>query len=432
MNVIELKEKRKAKYDELDALIKKVEQEKRDYSDEEKTKRDTLLAELNSLDSEIKAAEELERRKLIMAGDAYNKANDQQIKRELKDYNLAKAIFEFVQRGQPSGLELEIHQDACRRGAATNNPVIGLGITNDVPLFKRDIVAGSSTTVGSVPMGFFDALYAKMVFGPQGFNSTFLKGLSGNITLPGITTGHTPQVASSENAQITEDTSMAVQGPSLSPKRIGGYVEVSKQLIAQANQSVADLITNSILRAIMAKLESQVINGAGSSGELRGILNTSGIGSVVGGTNGAAIAWSHVIGLEKAVAAANADLGNLGYLTNPNVRYKLKMVEKNSTGTLGNFIWENSDTPLNGYKALITTNVPSTLTKGTSTGVCSAIIFGNFADLVIAQWGDILDVELDKYTKGEYALIRILANGWFDCGVLRAGSFAAMTDALTT
>ena len=41
---------------------------------------------------------------------------------------------------------------------------------------------------------------------------------------------------------------------------------------------------------------------------------------------------------------------------------------------------------LNGYTPLVTNAVPSDLDKGASTGVCSPIIFGNFANFVMAEW----------------------------------------------
>ena len=52
-----------------------------------------------------------------------------------------------------------------------------------------------------------------------------------------------------------------------------------------------------------------MINGSGASGEPKGILNLDGIGSVVGGENGAVLDWKKVVGLETAVAVENADLG---------------------------------------------------------------------------------------------------------------------------
>ena len=80
--------------------------------------------------------------------------------------------------------------------------------------------------------------------------------------------------------------------------------------------------------------------------------------------------WAHIVDLESQIAVANADVGSMGYLTNAKVRGKLKTTSK-VTGQNG-FIWEGAS--LNGYNAAVSNQVPSNLTKGTASGVCSAIM----------------------------------------------------------
>jgi len=118
------------------------------------------------------------------------------------------------------------------------------------------------------------------------------------------------------------------------------------------------------------------------------------------------------------------------YVTNAKVRGKLKTTQK--VATYGDtMIWENNDAPVNGYRALVSNQVPSNLTKGTSTGVCSAIIFGNWADLIIGHWGA-LDLMVDPYTGSTAGTVRVVALQDVDIAVRQPASFAAMKDALTT
>jgi len=91
-------------------------------------------------------------------------------------------------------------------------------------------------------------------------------------------------------------------------------------------------------------------------------------------------------------------------------------------------VWE--DGIVNGYNATVSNQVPSNLTKGTSSGVCSAILFGNFADLIIGQWGA-LDLTVDPYTGSTSGTVRVVALQDVDIAVRHAESFAAMKDALT-
>jgi hypothetical protein len=64
--------------------------------------------------------------------------------------------------------------------------------------------------------------------------------------------------------------------------------------------------------------------------------------------------------------------------------------------------------------------------------VCSALIFGNWSDLVIAQFGPGIDVMVNPYSRDTEGIVRLVASSFVDVGVRRAKSFAAMKDALTT
>ena len=190
---------------------------------------------------------------------------------------------------------------------------------------------------------------------------------------------------------------------------------------------VEKFVQNDLLMAVMLAVDLAAINGPGSGGAPTGILNTSGIGTVSGGTNGAAPTWANIVGLEKEVAVDNADVGKLAYLTNPKVRGKLKTTETASGS--GQFVWPVNGSELNGYTAGVSTQVPSNLTKGTGTDL-SAILFGNFTDLLIGQWGG-LDIIVDPYTRANEGQIKIVTNSFWDVLLRHPESFAAMVDAIT-
>ena len=109
------------------------------------------------------------------------------------------------------------------------------------------------------------------------------------------------------------------------------------------------------------------------------------------------------------------------------MRGKLKATPKVS-GQNG-FIWDGTDTPLNGYRAAVTNAVPSNGTKGTGTNL-SSIIFGNFQDLVIGMWGG-LDLVVDPYTGSNAGTVRVVALQDVDVALRNTVSFATMTDAIT-
>jgi HK97 family phage major capsid protein len=154
---------------------------------------------------------------------------------------------------------------------------------------------------------------------------------------------------------------------------------------------------------------------------------------VIGGTNGLAPAYSHIIDLESQVAQDNAAVGSLAYITNTKVRAKLKQLFTNATyGEIP--LWSGGRSAgvgvLNSYPAFATNQVSSALTKGSASEICSAIFFGNWKDLIIGLWSG-FDLLVDPYTHSAKGALRITAFQSVDVGVKHAESFSVMLDALT-
>ena len=178
----------------------------------------------------------------------------------------------------------------------------------------------------------------------------------------------------------------------------------------------------------LVQVETAAVNGSGAGANPRGIRNTSGIGSVAGGTNGLAPAWSHVVDLESACANVNSEPDtSSGYLLNTKTRGKLKQVQKAANLQ---FIWDNGAQPLNSYRALVSNVMPSNLTKGSSSGICSSMLFGsNWPSSVIGTFGAV-EILLDEVTQAANGLNRLVMNAFMDHGVRRAADFASIDDLL--
>lgn len=226
------------------------------------------------------------------------------------------------------------------------------------------------------------------------------------------------------------ETNFTLGKISLSPKRQTAWTAFSKQLLLQSSFDVEMMVREDLTEAFAIALDQECINGTGSGNIPRGILNYPGIGSVIGGTNGAALIWPHFTRLETALATANAPQQNLAYLTTPGVKGKAKETEK-VTGS-GRFIWEDTNqNTVNGYPVGVSTQVPGNLTKGTSSGVCHAIIYGNFRELIIGVWGG-LDLTIDNVTLASNAMVKIIVHAWSDLAVRHEQSFAAIKDVLVS
>jgi HK97 family phage major capsid protein len=329
------------------------------------------------------------------------------------------------QRAQKAaGFEYEV----CRAAAdkVTHREVKGLIVPHDV--LKRNLLVGTPTAGGNTVAtnllsgNMIELLRNKMVL--PGMGMQMLTGLVGNIAIPRVTGGATAYwVAESGSPTASGQTFDQV---AMTPRTLGAQTAISRKLLLQSSLDVEAFVQNDLARVLALELQRVAINGSGTAPEPRGILPTVGIGSVAGGTNGLAPNWSHIVGLETEVAQDNADEGTLGYLTNTRVRGRLKQTSKVS-GQNG-FIWEGGE--VNGYQAQVTNAVPSNLVKGSSGAVCSAIIFGNFAELIMGLWGG-LELMVNPYTNAANGGVIVHAFQDADLAVRHAESFSAMVDALT-
>ena len=295
----------------------------------------------------------------------------------------------------------------------------------------RDLTAGSATgggnTVGTELLGssFIELLRYVMVLDRLGV--TWLRDLNGNLAIPSQTgAGNSYWLA--ENGAPTE-SAQALGQVGLTPKTVGAFTDYSRRLLLQSSMDVEGFVRADLASIVGHAIQLAAFNGSASN-EPTGLLNLSGIGSVAIGANGGVPTYDHMVDLETAVANANADAGTLAYLTNSRVRGKLRKTQEFSS-TNGKAVWgrgpERGIGDVLGYDAWVTNSVPNTLTKGTSTD-CSAMIFGNWADLIIGMWGG-LDIMLDPYSLSTTGAKRVVALQDVDIQARRVESFAAIKDA---
>ena len=295
---------------------------------------------------------------------------------------------------------------------------------------KRDLVVSTPTAGGNLVAtdllsgSFIDMLRNAMVL--DGLGVRMLTGLVGNVAIPKQTGGSTIYWVS-ENTPPTE-SQQSIGQVLMSPKTAGGFTDISRTLLNQSSLDVENFVLNDLATNLGLGIQQAAISGSGASNQPSGLL-TRIAASVFGGANGLAPTWQNIIDLETAVATANADVGNMGYLVNAKTRGKLKSTQK-FTGTNGQPVWDAGNAPLNGYQAAVTNAVPSNLTKGSSAGVASALIFGNFADLMIGMWGT-TDLMRDPYANSTSGGVRIIALQDVDVQVRNIESFSTMVDALT-
>jgi len=416
---LELKRKKSALEAEQKALATKAE-----LTEEERARWDAIKTELAQLDREIKFEEERENVARLQAGDGPSISKNDE--KDLRKYSFVRAIQGAIM-GKLEGIEAEMHQEAIREMSSHGGVVNGIGVPSIALRMggyqkRADITTATAPLVQTNVVGFIDALYAKMLCVQMGAQT--ISGLKGNLSIPRVATKATAAWAT--EVANAADAGSDTEAVSVTPKRLACYQDISKQLIFQSEYSVENLIRGLFIKGMQIELDAAAIKGA-SNGPT-GLLSTSGIGDVAGGTNGLAPTLAHMLALVKEVAVDDADIGALGFLTNPKARWKLQSTAIESGHP--ERVWAvNVQDMLLGFKAGVTTQVPGDLDKGTSTDVCSAVIFGNWNELVIANFG-IIDIVVDEKSQAIGNKVRIVLNSFWDSYLAHAASFSAMKDAL--
>jgi len=362
---------------------------------------------------------------VIRTGESLDLRDD--FNRARREFSVVNAIRDMVDGGKLTGREAEVSQELQRMngGKAAQGIYVPTGI-----LAERVQLVGTANVGGNLvgqefrDQDFIPPLRNRSVIMQAGV--TVLSDLVGNAILPRQTNATTGSWIA-EDAEADE-TDLNFDQVTLNPKTVSGRISWSRQAALQALPAMETIVRADLSEQLGLALDLAAITGSGSDNQPRGILNTAGIGAVPIGTNGGAPTFDHMVDLESAIANVNADMGTLRYLTNSRMRGKLKKtLEASAAGS--EKVWRPDGT-VNGYQALVSNHVPFNLTKGTGTNL-SAMIFGNWQDVIIGLWGA-LDLIVDPYTFSSRGRVRISAFLSADISVRRPQSFAAIADASTS
>ena len=417
--------------------------EKRELNEDENAEFDLLQEKFENLDTEISVERKFEnvtrQNATIRFADVKKKESPES--KISKKYSLMRAIHLKANNKPLDGVEAEMQQQANDEARSGNRTIEGVGLPTfmmRIPTMEElrgqhkietrtAITVGTAATAGNLVAtdlhSFFPALTPRLKAIEMG--ATVMAGLSSNLDLPiGNAISSTAWEGETDTTAETNPTTTKL---SLTANRLAAFIDVSKQFLVQSSHGPEAWLRSELSGATARAVDLAIINGSGASNQPEGILNKTGIGDVAGGTNGLIPTNAHIIELETDVATANADVERMGYLTTPGIRGVLKNIALSANNA--GFIWDGNGSMLNGYQAEVSTQVPSTLVKGSSGSVCHAIIFGNWAELILANFGNV-DILVNPFTKGKEGLVELIVNSYWDVGIPRAGSFSAMQDAL--
>lgn len=338
--------------------------------------------------------------------------------KELKRYSLRSAIQACADKNwNKAGLELEASREIAKR---LNK------IPDEYSFFvpfeiqerqvqKRDLTVATAGAGGylveTANMGFIELMRNRSVAFSMG--AMRLAGLQGNVTVPRQSAAATAYWLSTEATQLTESQQTFVQ-MALSPKTAGAYTEISRQLLLQSSPDAEGIVTSDLAAVIALAIDLAVLNGSGAAGQPTGIINTAGIGSVVGTTFG----YPNILEFQTDVATANVMPARGGYVTTPAVAsqamQRARFANTDTPLWAGN-IWDGQ---VSGFPGMSSNQMP-----------VGNMLFGDWAKVVVAEWGT-LEIAVNPTANFQAGIIGVRAMYSVDVGVRLPAAFslsAAMT-----
>jgi hypothetical protein len=349
---------------------------------------------------------------------------------EVKQYSLMN-VLRYLADPKPAtasaaGYELEWSQQAEKSHARSASGVI---IPHEVLSFRPQAASIGTFSAGGalVAADRLDGNFIELVRQRSAFISsgvTVLSGLQGNVEI-GKQTGRSTYYFVGEDVDVTA-SDLTFGLVNMSPKTIGARVPVSRRAMIQTSPDVESLVRNDIINEVTLGVDYVIGYGSGSSSQPRGLLNTTGIGSVTfsggatatystqqGGSTANCGTFAQYVALETAIANANLDVGNMRYIMNTATRGGLKTTLRDSVAG-ADYIFRDNGT-VNGYSVTASNQLQQ-----------NDVFFGNWSDMLVGFWSGI-DLVVDPYTQAAKGQVIFTAFQDFDVAARRADSFALGT-----
>ena len=384
MNTLELLDKKQQLKQKAEELIAGAGTAVRKLNEGEQAEFESILKEIEETDAQIRKIE-TENLKQTTS------------KRSMEKFSLLKAINDVANNRQLDERAQEVVNAGISemRKAGQNYSgqiVLPMEVRADI---QATVEGAGQENVAEDKLGILEPLRANLVLVNAG--ASYMTGLQGNVSIPAYSGSNVTWEGEVADAKDGAGTFTEVN---LEPKRLTAYIDVSKQFLIQDSNSAEEMLKRDIVSAISNKLEATILGTeAGSATMPAGMLN--GVSA-----DSAAITYEDIVGMEAELEKENVR-GDIKFIVSPSAKATLKTT-KIDAGS-GKFAMEGNE--VNGYPVLCTSAVAD---KG--------VIYGNFSDLVIGQWGGI-DLTVDPYTQAAKGKVRLVINAYFDAKPRRAEAF---------
>lgn len=396
----EIQEKRAGLIAAGKALAAKAETEKRSMSADETAELDRIAGEIEGLNAQERTAvvfEEAERRS------AAEPVIDREMGRELRGYNLAKALQEGIEH-RLTGREAEFHAELSRGRASVRGVMVPIEVLAGFEQRDGQTVGANADGGYLVPTALAaPADRFRPALKVESMGATVMRGLTGDLGLPNLASSGTAYWVAENGAPTRTKTTLGLV--SMSPRTVAGEYKISRRLLLQAAASIDALLRKDLGFLLAQALDSAAINGSGASNQPLGLLQTAGVEAVPYASTSTALTDTAA----DLIGALDLDdvAGSRAFLTNPTVMNLARKVKDGEGHTI----------PLaelfHNERIEATTQVPKTLGAGSDK---SALIYGQWSEMVLGYWSAV-DILANPYHSDVASSGGVLLHAFLDADV---------------
>lgn len=400
-------EERASVVEKMEALVALAETEERELTEEETKNFDELNEKAEALKANAERALKMEGLKKKEARNVVSEEEKVQ-----RNYSFFKHI-NGITDGKLEGAEKEMQEQAEHEARNIGKTVNGAGIPGSM-FEKRASI--NSNIAGTSVEAFVDAIREEAIYTKLG--AKFMN-LTSDARIPIINKQSTAWMAGEDDDAV--DGGAAFTSVTLTPNRIAGYANISKELLHQNGAGVESAIMADLGKSVADNICDAMFSTSSVTNAPTSIPATSGVLTFTESTYSDATSMFKDLVLAEQELAENGSLsGNLAYVLHPTFLNELKRAAQVAGVNPGMQGMNYNQQVVNGYPVYYSSHC------GASAGVSADGIFCDWSNVQVGMFGGV-DIVVDPYSVAIANQVRLVVNTLIDFKLPQGGRAVKFT-----
>jgi len=268
--------------------------------------------------------------------------------------------------------------------------------------------AGRAFTPQEAASYFIDRLHAASVGLASGF--TVVRTDRREVAIPRLTADSGAKWAIEGEDLLTSD--MVSDTLVATPRKLAALNILSNEVRMDSVPAILNAVGQSMVRALALKLDLGIFEGSGTAPEIRGLKNTSGIGSISMGTNGGAL--SNLDAIADALGLLTANNASPSAIAMAPRSWQTLSKVKTATGsnqpvlTTGGTMAEGITRSLFGVPVYLTSQLSVAETQGTASNASSIYVYDAAQIIAVIRNDATVEVDSSAAFRTDESLVRCI------------------------